>query len=473
MAGSRQGLIGLALAVILLPTACTKKESPTSPGLATLAVSTTTLPTGIQGQAYNSALAASGGDSSYGWAASAGALPDGLSLATNGTITGVPLVEGIGTFTAQVTSGDGQTASRQVSITIHGVLAISTASLPAGVENEVYATQSLTATGGDATYSWTLASGSGPLPAGLTLSADGDIAGTPTTTGTFSVMVEASSAGQTAQATLSITISPLANTRILFISLRDGNREVYVMDTDGANQTNLTNNSAQDLPPTWSPDGTKIAFATDRNFNAEIYVMDVDGSNPVNLTNHPAHEFDPAWSPDGSKIAFYTTRDGNDEIYVMDADGSNQVRLTNDAGSDREPDWSADGSKIAFQSNRDGDWEIFVMNADGSNQVNLTNNSVREYDPAWSPDGSLIAFTTERDGNWEIYTMATDGSNPVNVTNATGQDYGPAWSPDGSMIAFQAGRDSSNEIYVMDADGSNQTNLSNNPASEGGAAWAR
>ncbi len=97
------------------------------------------------------------------------------------------------------------------------------------------------------------------------------------------------------------TTTPLAQGKIAFVSDRDGNAEIYVMDADGSNQTNLTNNPANNpylAPvPAWSPDGSKIAFVSDRDGNAEIYVIDADGSNPANLTNNPADDLFPAWSP--------------------------------------------------------------------------------------------------------------------------------------------------------------------------------
>ncbi|MCH8294258.1 PD40 domain-containing protein [Candidatus Poribacteria bacterium] len=121
--------------------------------------------------------------------------------------------------------------------------------------------------------------------------------------------------------------------QIAFVSYRDGNGEVYVMDAEGKNLRNLTNHPAQDgtawLGPAWSPDGEKIAFVSKRDGNYETYVMDADGKNPRNLTNHPALDGQPAWSPDGQKIAFVSKRDGLEEIYVMDADGKNPHNLTN------------------------------------------------------------------------------------------------------------------------------------------------
>ena len=87
------------------------------------------------------------------------------------------------------------------------------------------------------------------------------------------------------------------------------------------------------------------------------------------LTNHSARDFAPAWSPDGTRIAFTSYRDGNHEIYVMDADGRNVIRLTNNSGW--SPAWSPDGARIAFVSLGEGifDFGIYVMNADGSGGV--------------------------------------------------------------------------------------------------------
>ena len=84
-------------------------------------------------------------------------------------------------------------------------------------------------------------------------------------------------------------------------------------------ETNLTNyNSGNDMGPYWSSDGTRIAFISNRDGNNEIYVMDADGSNQTNLTNNDVYDDFPNWSPDGTKIAFASARDGNVEIYVMD-----------------------------------------------------------------------------------------------------------------------------------------------------------
>ena len=82
----------------------------------------------------------------------------------------------------------------------------------------------------------------------------------------------------------------------------------------------LTNNIFYDSHPEWSPDGKKIVFETWRDGNSEIYVMNADGSNQTNITNHNADDRYPAWSPDGKKIAFVSNRSGYNQIYVMEVE---------------------------------------------------------------------------------------------------------------------------------------------------------
>lgn len=91
--------------------------------------------------------------------------------------------------------------------------------------------------------------------------------------------------------------------------------------------------------PSWSPDGRKIAFVSERDGNSEIYMMNADGSDVTRLTDHSADDWGASWSPDGRKIAFVSDRDGNDEIYMMNADGTNVTRLTNNPGVDKFPVW--------------------------------------------------------------------------------------------------------------------------------------
>ncbi len=88
------------------------------------------------------------------------------------------------------------------------------------------------------------------------------------------------------------------NGKIAFTSNRDGNFEIYVMNSDGSNQTRLINNQSFDGHPAFSPDGRKIAFVSNRSDSYEIFVMNADGSNQIRLTNNPDYVDSPVFSPD-------------------------------------------------------------------------------------------------------------------------------------------------------------------------------
>ena len=174
--------------------------------------------------------------------------------------------------------------------------------------------------------------------------------------------------------------------KIAFVSVRDGEWEVYVMDLDGGNQRRLTFTPGPVVFPSWSPDGTRIAFVSFRDGNGEIYLINADGSGETRLTSHPASERFPAWSPDGKEIAFESDRDGDVEVYVMASNGTGVRKLTSDPGYDGAPSWSADGTRILFDSTRDAEnEEIYIMNADGTNVRRLTSNAAIDGVARWAP----------------------------------------------------------------------------------------
>jgi hypothetical protein len=163
------------------------------------------------------------------------------------------------------------------------------------------------------------------------------------------------------------------------------NMEICMMNADGTGQTRVTNNStAYEDYPCFSPDGTKIAFSSLRNGNWDIFVINTDGSGEINLTNSPQSDIEPCFSPDGTKLAFSSYQNGNWEIYLMNADGTGQTNLTNNTADDDYPCFSPDGTKIAFSSLRDQGWEIYVMNTDGTGQSQLTSCPTAGVHPSWS-----------------------------------------------------------------------------------------
>jgi Tol biopolymer transport system component len=274
------------------------------------------------------------------------------------------------------------------------------------------------------------------------------------------------------------TPPPSVQGLLLFESNRDGNPEIYRLNTADQRLTRLTIDPGVDTQPTWSPDASKIVFASNRSGNFDIYVMNADGTALTNLTNNPAEDRDPVWSPDGSKIAFTTNRDGNNEIYVMNANGANPVNLTFNPTNDSEPAWFTQQMVlmlytdwIAFTSDRDGNQEVYAMLPDGSEQVNLTNYPGSDHSPAGIRDGKQIAFVSNRDGNQEIYLMNTDGSSPAILIHNPAEDQLPAASPASPWLAFTTNRDGNQEIYMFNLDTSEILNITRNPGDDLNPAW--
>ena len=141
------------------------------------------------------------------------------------------------------------------------------------------------------------------------------------------------------------------NKKLAFISDRAGNQDIYVIEREvedglcesdadpqlGFHQLTDTEGSESDI--SWSPDGRQILFVSERDGNSEIYVMDSSGNNQVRLTQNDKTDKQPVWSPDGKNIAFVSDLDGDYDIFIMNSKGEDQKRLTNNDASDLNPSW--------------------------------------------------------------------------------------------------------------------------------------
>ena len=165
----------------------------------------------------------------------------------------------------------------------------------------------------------------------------------------------------------------------------DVNQNIYVINADGTGLTQLTTDGNNQFP-TYSPNGKKIAFTSDRTGVEQLWVMNADGSQQTQLSHSGVREDQlPDWSPNGKRIAFAQGGVGSGRIWVMNADGSNPVQLTSGPGDDFGAAWSPNGQRIAFVRDfANGDRSVWTMNADGSDQHRLMPIPLTEYVPTWA-----------------------------------------------------------------------------------------
>lgn len=255
----------------------------------------------------------------------------------------------------------------------------------------------------------------------------------------------------------------LGLTTIAFHSDRTRNKEIFLMDADGANQRQVTAHNSTSLFPTFATATGSLAYVTFVEGRPGIYHADLASGRKRALVTEGQFNSSPAFSPDGRRMAFTRSLEGNAEIFVADANGGNPRRLTHSNAIDTNPAWSPTGGEIAFTSSRGGNPEVWVMDSDGSNLQKVSTGGSYNDGAAWTPDGTRLIYASRRGGVFQLVMTDRGTRESAVLTSGGGDKESPSVSPDGTRIVYalalggRAGKQS--QIWVMDIDGRNPRQL--------------
>lgn len=255
----------------------------------------------------------------------------------------------------------------------------------------------------------------------------------------------------------------LGLTTLAFHSDRTGDKEIFLMDWDGANERRITAHRTVSLFPAWKADGSGVAYVSYLDGAPGIYLADIATGRKRPLVTGGAFNTSPTFSPDGRRMAYASSLDGNTEIFVAGADGSSPRRLTFTNAIDTNPAWSPSGHEIAFTSSRSGKPDIWVIDPEGTNTQRLSSGGEYNDGATWSPDGTKVAYATRRGGVFQIAVTDRVTLETTVITSGAGNKESPSFSPDGKKIAYAhslGGRGGTRtQIWVVDADGRNPVQL--------------
>jgi TolB protein len=259
---------------------------------------------------------------------------------------------------------------------------------------------------------------------------------------------------------------------IYFASPRTGHKEIWVMEPDGRNQTQITHFNSISAFPAVAPDGSKIAFTSWAKVSPGIFVFSVDPVRDLRFYNQSASvNGTPSFTPDGKQVVYMSSAGGHCcRIFIANLDGTGLRPISSSNAIDTEPKINPKtGSDIVFVSGRSGPQQIYKMNMDGADVDRLTPGNGEASNPSWHPAGQKIAFAWTQGyatGNFNIFIMDVATRAYVQLTHGEGRNENPSWAPDGVHLCFMSTRSGRKEIWSMLADGTQPQQLTTQGVNE-------
>lgn len=238
--------------------------------------------------------------------------------------------------------------------------------------------------------------------------------------------------------------------RIVYWSNTSGQRDIYTIAVGGGERVPVTNDTAIDWAPTWSPDGHYIYFSSDRGGVMNLWRVAIDeASGKVTSSPEPVitgvlvNDGAPRLSASGTRLAFQATVTAINPVAIpfdpstlragtpAFLDSRNNIRVPTSV--------SPDGKDIVYSSLGEQQEDIFISSISGANMRRITDDAARDRAPRFAPDGKSVTFYSTRSGSWQAWSIGIDGGNARQLTNTPAGATYPFISPNGDVLIHSTG----------------------------------
>ena len=231
--------------------------------------------------------------------------------------------------------------------------------------------------------------------------------------------------GVTGNRSLNILPSLGPGGQVVFTSYAKRNPDLWM--SSGGGPVRVSKYPGLNLGGVMSPNGGTIALTLSKDGNSELYTIDTSGNIKGRLTSNAAIDGSPTWSGAGNQIAFVSNRAGGPQVYRMAAGGGGAKRVTKKGSYNQTPDWSHGEGELAswitYAGRAGAGFDIFSVNVKSGKVKRLSQGGGRNTDPSYAPDGRLVAWSSSRGG---IVVANEDGNNQITVMKAGST---PDWGP--------------------------------------------
>jgi len=270
----------------------------------------------------------------------------------------------------------------------------------------------------------------------------------------------------------SLTGKPgIATSKIAFVSDKTGSYQIYMIDYDGENEIQITDEKFHIDYPTWLEVYKSLILVSYQKGWPQLVKFDIYKKSITTLLGEPGLNACADVCKKTKEIAVVLSKSGDPEIYITDFNGKNIKRITYYKGVDSSPSFSPNGDMIAFVSDRQGSPQIYIMNRDGFKIKRISYGSPYATSPSWSPDGELIAYVSRKSGNFELLIYEIKTQKTIMLGDTFGNEE-ISWAPDSRHIVYSKVNKKPYSLWIVDIYTKEQRRLTSPGYNCFSPAWA-